>query len=130
MPTRTRKPFFERVKQGLTESLQHERGQISLKSTEFPDPPPEIDAATLTAVRQKARMSQAVFARLLNVSPKTIQSWEQGLRSPSMASRRLIHVFAERPDVVCEVAGLRPVTLDGLRIVPSAKGKRRIVLSP
>jgi hypothetical protein len=61
------------------------------------------------------------------VSAKTVQSWEQGLRVPSMASRRLIHIFTEQPAVVCEVVGMRPVQLRGFRIVSFGKGKRRII---
>ena len=58
-----------------------------------------------------------------------MQSWEQGVRVPSMASRRLNQVFSERPEVVCEIVGMQPVKLHGIRIVQSAKGQRRIVFS-
>jgi DNA-binding transcriptional regulator YiaG len=34
-------------------------------------------------------MSQAVFAQVLNVSTKTVQSWVQGQRKPSQAALRL-----------------------------------------
>jgi putative transcriptional regulator len=44
-------------------------------------------AQMLAALRKQTAMSQAVFARLLNVSTKTVQSWEQGVREPSDASR-------------------------------------------
>ena len=56
--------------------------------------------------RESTGMSQAVFARLLNVSPKTIQSWEQGQRVPSQAAQRMLHVFQERPEMVLEVVGM------------------------
>jgi len=56
-----------------------------------------------------------------------VQSWEQGVRVPSKASRRLIQIFAEQPGVVCKVVGLRSVRLPGLKIVALGKGKRRIV---
>ena len=72
-------------------------------------------------------MSQGIFAQVLNVSVKTLQSWEQGVRVPSDASRRLIQVFAERPDVLCELVGLPTVTLPGVEIQTS-KGRRRIVV--
>ena len=72
-------------------------------------------------------MSQAVFAKVLYVSPKTVQSWEQGVRVPSKASRRLIHIFAEQPGVVCKVVGLRSVQFRGFKIVSLGNGKRRIV---
>jgi hypothetical protein len=58
-----------------------------------------------------------------------VQSWEQGVRVPSMASRRLIQVFSERPEVVCEIVGLRPVKLKGVRVVQSGGGKWKIVFS-
>jgi putative transcriptional regulator len=51
-------------------------------------------------------MSQAVFARMLNVSPKTVQSWEQGARKPSQAALRLIQVFRLNPAVVLQVVGM------------------------
>ena len=49
-------------------------------------------------------MSQAFFAHLLNVSTKTIQSWEQGQRRPSQAALRLIQVFRQNPSGLLEVA--------------------------
>lgn len=127
MATKTRKSLFERLKSGLQEGIAHARGDLTLKTIEVPDPPPEIDAKTLVALREQARMSQGVFAKMLFVSAKTVQSWEQGTRAPSRASRRLIQIFAERPGVVCEVVGLRAVQLEGFKIEELKTGKRRIV---
>ena len=127
MATKTNKSLFERLKTGLQEGIAHAKGELTLKTVEVPEPPPEIDAKTLVALREEAKMSQGVFAKMLFVSAKTVQSWEQGTRSPSCASRRLIQVFAQHPDVVCEVAGLRSVRLRGFRIVELKKGQRRIV---
>ena len=127
MASKTRKPFFERLKTGLAEGIAHARGELTLKTVEVPAAPPEIDAKTLVALREEAAMSQAVFAKVLYVSAKTVQSWEHGVRVPSMASRRLIHIFAEQPAVVCRVVGMRPVQLRGFKVVPFGKGRRRIV---
>lgn len=129
MGDRPRKPLFDRLKAGLEEGLAHARGQLTLKTTEVPEPPPEIDAQTLVALREEARMSQAIFAKVLHVSAKTVQSWEQGVRVPSKPARRLIHIFAEQPGVVCEVVGLEVVQLPGFKVVELGNGKRRIVRS-
>jgi transcriptional regulator with XRE-family HTH domain len=51
-------------------------------------------------------MSQSAFARLLNVSTKTVQSWEQGTRKPSQATLRLIQVLGQDPRSVFQAAGL------------------------
>ncbi len=72
-------------------------------------------------------MSHSVFAEVLYVSAKTVQSWEQGVRVPSRASRRLIHIFTEEPEMVCKVVGLQSIQLRGFTIVPFGKGKRRII---
>lgn len=128
MATNPRKPLAERIKLGLQEALAHAKGELTLKTTVLPEAPPEIDASTLVAMREEASMSQAVFARVLAVSAKTVQSWEQGTRVPSQAARRLIHVFATKPDALCEVVGLPPVHLRGFTI-QTAGGKRRIVHS-
>ena len=125
---KARKPIFERLKGALEDGIAHARGELTLRTINVPDAPPEIDAATLAALRQAAEMSQAVFARVLYVSPKTVQSWEQGVRTPSMAARRLIHVFAEQPAAVCRAVGLPEVKLLGFKIQSVGKGKRRIVV--
>ena len=123
-----RKPLFERLQQGLEEGIAYSQGELSLRTVEVPDKPPDIDAATLVALRESAAMSQAIFARMLNVSTKTVQSWEQGNRQPSEASKRLIQIFSEHPEVVCETIGLPNVTLSGVRIHDMGKGRRKIVV--
>lgn len=127
MTSKRRKPFFERVKHGLEEGIAYAKGEINLRTVEIPEDPPEIDAETVAALRTEAAMSQAVFAKLLNVSTKTLQSWEQGIRVPSEASRRLIQVFSEHPEAVCKTVGLPAVTL-GTVETKSVNGRRRIVV--
>jgi DNA-binding XRE family transcriptional regulator len=75
-------------------------------------------------------MSQAVFARMLNVSTKTMQSWEQGTRNPSEAARRLIQVFSQQPEMFCRIVGLPPIGLTGVAIQKNAAGRRLVVAEP
>jgi putative transcriptional regulator len=87
------------LKTGLEEGIRHAKGEIMLKTTtlETPDPPPQVRSHELTELRLNSGMSQAVFAQVLKVSTKTIQSWEQGTRRPSQAALRLIQVFRQNP---------------------------------
>ncbi|SRR5579883_2727054 len=105
---RKRLPVAERIRKGLEEAIRHAKGEITLKTTtlELPDPPPEVGAEELAELQLAGGMSQAGFARLLNVSTKTIQSWEQGQRKPSQAALRLIQVFRHNPSGLLEVAGM------------------------
>jgi putative transcriptional regulator len=101
-----RKTLAERLRIGLTEAVQFAKGELSLRTVEVPAPPPEITAEEVTSLRTKAGMSQAIFARIMNVSIKTVQSWEQGDRRPSHAALRMLQVFRKNPRMVIEVVGL------------------------
>ncbi|MBO0905260.1 helix-turn-helix domain-containing protein [Jiella sonneratiae] len=49
-----------------------------------------FDADGIRALREKAQMSQAVFARVLNVSTSVVSKWEQGEKRPSGPSLKLL----------------------------------------
>ena len=105
----------DQIRKGLTESIRHAKGEITLKTTvvKLPDRPPEVVAGELTKLRTGHRMSQAVFARVLNVDPKTVQSWEQGTRKPSQAALRLIQVFQRDPEGLLQLVGMTGVGSEG-----------------
>ena len=64
--------------------------------------PPVYPAARVRLVRDKLGVSQAVFAKALNVSLNTVRSWEQGARMPNGPSRRLLQVAERPPHAVVE----------------------------
>ena len=59
---------------------------------------------SVTAVRERTGLSQAKFARLLGVSVRTLQEWEQGRRAPSGAARTLLLVAQKNPRALLDVA--------------------------
>ncbi len=102
----SRKPLFERLQAGLKEGIQFAQGKLSLRATIIPDAPPRFEARDVIQLRREFRVSQFVFAQMLNVSAKTLQSWEQGTRQPSKASLRLLQMFKEKPQTVLKVIGI------------------------
>ena len=56
-----------------------------------PLPPEEIKK-----IREASRVSQAVFARLLNTSLSTVQKWEIGQKRPTGAALKLLHLVQKR----------------------------------
>jgi len=102
-----RASLAESLTRGLEEGIQFAKGELTLRTVEVPLPPTGIAAKEVIALREKARMSQTVFALVLNVSTKTVQSWEQGQRKPSRAALRMLQVFRSEPQLVCEVAGVK-----------------------
>jgi putative transcriptional regulator len=87
--------FFERLKDGLEDVLAQRQGKITLRSEfiEIPEPPEEYTAKDIKKIREKGRYSQGIFAKVLNVSIKTVQSWESGERVPSHAALRLLEII-------------------------------------
>ena len=53
----------------------------------------------LTA-RAGTGLSQAQFAKLIGVSLRTLQEWEQGRKRPSGPAAALLRIVARDPDVV------------------------------
>ena len=106
----TQPRLFERLKAGLEEGVEYARGKKSLRTTELalPDPPRAYTQADIKELREKRNWSQSMFAEILCVSPKTVQSWEQGLRTPNQAVARLLQ-FIEDPRALEIVTG-QPVT--------------------
>jgi putative transcriptional regulator len=58
----------------------------------------------VSSVREKTGLSQGEFVRLLVVSVRTLQEWEQGRRAPSGAARTLLMIAAKNPRALLDVA--------------------------
>ena len=88
------KKFFKDVKAGLEDAIAYENGKLDLRSelVEIPEPPAEYRPKQIKKIREEKNYSQGVFAKVLNVSIKTVQSWESGQRAPSHAALRLLEI--------------------------------------
>ena len=105
--SKPRASLYDRLKKGLEEGIEHEQGLITLHSVDLvvPDAPKHYTAEDVKNIRTRLRMSQAGFARLLHISCKTVQSWEQGVRSPQHSSARLLQ-FVEYPELLTSISQL------------------------
>jgi putative transcriptional regulator len=52
-----------------------------------------LSARQIRDLRNRMRVSQGVFAALLNVNPSTVQKWEQGKVKPQNAALRLLNII-------------------------------------
>jgi putative transcriptional regulator len=50
----------------------------------------------IRSIRNKQRMSQAVFAAVLNTSVSTVQKWEIGKKKPSGPSLKLLNLIQQK----------------------------------
>ena len=60
-------------------------------------PPVEpLQPEQIKHIRETTRVSQAVFARLLNTSLSPVQKWEIGQKKPTGAALKLLHLVQKR----------------------------------
>ena len=60
-------------------------------------PPVEpLDPDQIKKIREATRVSQAVFAALLNTSLSTVQKWEIGQKKPTGTALKLLHLVQKR----------------------------------
>jgi putative transcriptional regulator len=78
------------------------RKKIALRTAAvaLPPPAPPITAADVARLRARLKVSQPVFAALLNVATVTAVSWEKGRRKPSGAALRLLQIAREHPEIL------------------------------
>ena len=64
----------------------------SLCLPEVKEYPPE----KIVLIRKKLKLSQAALASVFNISPSTVQKWEQGHKKPTGASRKLLDIVERK----------------------------------
>jgi putative transcriptional regulator len=93
--------MFTALKQGLEDAIAFQRGEnCGLRVTELPPPPKRLSKDDVRRIRQSLGISQVMFARVINVSPNSIRSWEQGTRKPTAAALKLLTVAKEHPEAL------------------------------
>lgn len=63
-----------------------------------------ITLPPIAEIRTKTGLSQSGFARLLGVSVRTLQEWEQGRRVPSGPARTLLAIAHRNPKALLDTA--------------------------
>jgi len=94
---------MSKIGQELIESMQelldYSEGKIDLRTSKLSISPvcDTITVEDIKETRKKLGMSQGVFAIVIGVSKKTVESWEAGRYTPDGAARRLISIMQADP---------------------------------
>jgi len=81
----------QEILEGVRQLKQQETGRV-------------IVLPPVAEIRSKTGLSQSKFARLLGVSVRTLQEWEQGRRVPSGPARTLLTIAYKNPKALLEAA--------------------------
>jgi putative transcriptional regulator len=83
----------------MQELMDYSEGKIDLRTTKL-NISPVCDTISVEDIKETRRvlgMSQSIFALVLGVSKKTVESWEAGRYTPDGAARRLITIMQSDP---------------------------------
>ncbi len=78
------------------------KAALDLRKAELPGRPKPMKPSDIRALRESLNASQALLARLLNVSSNAVESWEQGIRAPRQATLKLLHIAKKNPSVLLD----------------------------
>lgn len=87
---------FESLKRALLEAVEVSYGRAKAARVSVR----EIES--VQEVRQNLKLPRAEFARLLGVSVRTVEGWEQGRRNPSGAAKMLLRVAVRSPKAILD----------------------------
>jgi putative transcriptional regulator len=85
-------------KRDLLESVKQMRRGQAVRAT-------RVEVPQAAEARSRVGLSQQDFARLLGVSARTLQDWEQGRREPTGAAKTLLRLAVSHPEVLLELHG-------------------------
>jgi putative transcriptional regulator len=88
------KKLFERLAQSVKQGDEIVRGSRR-PSREF-----HVDAIAVKEIRALTQLSQAKFARILDVDVGTLRNWEQGRREPTGPAKALLRAIKNDPKAV------------------------------
>lgn len=91
---------YNSIVQGLTEAIAYAEGNLDAKKIGRTVTPvrESYSAEEIKDIRNGLGMTQRMFAGILGVSPKTVESWERGRYNPDGAARRLISILQIDPE--------------------------------
>ncbi|SFR18514.1 helix-turn-helix domain-containing protein [Desulfoscipio geothermicus] len=87
---------YDSIIKGLNEAIAYEKGQLKKgvkRHVVKIAPLPNYKAREIKRIRQTLNLSQAAFASIIGVSPKTVEAWESGRNIPQGPSQRMLELL-------------------------------------
>ena len=99
--------LFAELSEGMGALAQAHEGKRTLRThaVEF-KPAPEVTPKELVRVRERLKLSRALFAVYLRTNVRTLENWEQGRAKPNAQAALLINLVKQYPDTVQRLAAI------------------------
>lgn len=100
-----KRDLFAELSEGFDALASARKGKRTLRThaVEY-KPAPKITPQELIRVREKLKISRALFAVYLRTNVRTLENWEQGRAKPNAQAALLISLVRRYPDTVQRLA--------------------------
>ncbi len=90
--------LFDEIKLGLEQAIEYNKGNLKAEKTTRSIAPLEtFTSDEIKRIRNETGMTQALFAKYMGVSVKTVEAWESGKNHPVGSARRLLALTRKNP---------------------------------
>ena len=93
---------YKDLMEGINQAIAYERGILKgvRKRLICVSPLPQYRSLEIKKIRNDLKLSQAMFAALLGVSPKTVEAWESGKNIPEGPAQRMLDLLKNEPGML------------------------------
>ncbi|MFA1240860.1 helix-turn-helix domain-containing protein [Serratia odorifera] len=98
--------IFSELQEGMTAWGEFNEGVKVVRTHRVSVKPASMTPEEVKAVREKLKLSQAVFAQYMHTGVKTLQNWEQGVAKPNQQAVLLLKMVDKNPNTLKELAML------------------------
>jgi len=100
-----KRKLFAEIAEGFDALAAQRAGKHTLRTVTIDfKPARKGGAGELVALRERLKLSRAVFACYLRTNPRTLENWEQGRARPNAQAALLIRLVERFPDTVKRLA--------------------------
>jgi putative transcriptional regulator len=98
---------FAELMEGVDAMKSRRKGKVTLRTHTIPQPQTKESPGGdfFVSVREQFNVSRPVWARMLRVSPRTVEKWEQGGQASPIATT-LVELVSRYPDTIERLHGL------------------------
>ncbi|MBK7107420.1 MAG: helix-turn-helix domain-containing protein [Ignavibacteriae bacterium] len=100
MRAKIKEAIGKTVQDLISNNLKISFTEKELKALEVKIPKVKINAKDIQKIRERTKLSQNVFAKVLNVSSSSVKQWEQGKRIPTGSTKVLLELLKENPNIL------------------------------
>lgn len=93
--------LFDELSEGFDALSDHRQGKRTLRTHAVrAKPAPKVTGADVSRLRERMKLSRALFAHYLRTNVRTLENWEQGRARPNAQAAVLLRLVERYPDTV------------------------------